>query len=85
MKKKLFFPVLGVFIASAIGIGIPTQSNAKQEPMRVLDYTFNCVGTGGNCLPTVVVTPPPGECEIDISYGLWPGGIWVPCDEVPLD
>lgn len=83
MKKKLFFPVLSVFLASALSISVKKNAVAEQPPLRVFDYTYGCVGTGGNCLPTVIVTPPPGGgCWIDISFGTWPGGIWVPCPDV---
>ncbi|GAA5039142.1 hypothetical protein GCM10011506_37950 [Marivirga lumbricoides] len=60
MKK-----VIGAFVVYAVAmfsLNSAMQTNKAQaakdaSSLRVLDYTWNCVGSGGNCLDTVVVTP----------------------------
>lgn len=45
----------------------PNEAKAAMENnnLRVLDYTWNCVGCGGNCLDTVIITVPIREAKFN--------------------
>ena len=51
MKKLKFFIIGSIFGMAILLVTTPASA------LRVLDYTWECVGCGGNCLDDVVVTP----------------------------
>jgi hypothetical protein len=52
MKKSRFF-----LIAASMVVFSMFATAIESFALRVLDYTYNCVGSGGNCLDTVVIPP----------------------------
>jgi len=44
-----------LMIAVAMVVFSMVATTVQSYALRVLDYTYHCVGSGGNCLPTVVV------------------------------
>jgi hypothetical protein len=50
-KSRLFVATLALTAIATFG------TIAKTYALRVLEYTWNCVGSGGNCLDTVVIPP----------------------------
>lgn len=63
MKKLLSAMIVyAVAVFSFSSALQPNKANARAmdsgSSYRVLDYTWNCVGSGGNCLDTVVIIAP---------------------------
>jgi len=52
MKKNRSFLIASTIVAFSMFANV-----VETFALRVLDYTYNCVGCGGNCLDTVVVQP----------------------------
>ncbi len=43
-----------ILIVTALTCGA-LLANVQSFALRVLDYTYNCVGCGGNCLDSVII------------------------------
>lgn len=57
MKRKALAFVAAVSTILIMGSVKKAKCEAADGSLRVLDYTYNCIGSGGNCLPTVVIKP----------------------------
>jgi hypothetical protein len=57
MKKAHFIFVAASMVIVTMLTTVVKSLAKDAPPLRVLDYTYRCVGSGGNCLPTVIIGP----------------------------